>query len=770
MIHFFRLFYRNLIRNKTFSVITISGFTLSLTVVLLLSAFVFNELSYDKSFSKVDRIYRMIKDDGESDINEDAIDYLTYDFPEIENVCRYNYFINFRGALTYNLHSTKVNQILHTEPSFFDIFDVDFVYGNKETALSDMNSIILTEEIAQKIFGERNPVGEPVTVYHKNDLTVSAVIKSLPENSSFQPKTIIHRDLKSVVNSYSDGDKIIYFNRYFVLLEPGSDVTAVNDKLSAHLVEHNMVKEAVSLMPLKDSYFSDVRDNSHLMHANLRLIRILGAIALLVLLISILNFVVLFTAQYMTRIKEIGTKKTVGAGSKAIFFQFILESVLIGTISLLAAILLSGLTKPLFESIVNKSFDMNYIYSMPTVLLIPAGLILISVLAGLFPAILASRYSVLSMFRNVDGNALKIKSGLLTVQYTVSIILITALIVIGLQMKHVKNMDWGFDKDCLVKIETSWRIKDKLPLLKQKIIESPQVYHVTCSNSGPGAVYMSCGWNEAKELGTWDQSVSMFLVDTDFFNVFDVPVIEGRNFNTTEKNNVIIINESARKLVNWESIEGKKINGNDVIGVVKDFHTKNMYKTLGPVFFAYDQDSYYTWLSLRIAPDNISGTLDYIKNVWGEVCPEFVLEYSFYDEWYDAMYKSEERLGFAIRIFSVIALLITAMGTFGVVQFTTRRRAKEVGIRKVNGASVREITVLLNRDMLKWTAIAFIIAVPVSWYIMNKWLESFAYRTELGWWIFAISGVAAISVALMTTSWQVIKTATANPVEALRYE
>ena len=770
MKHSLLLFYRNMTRNKTFSIITITGFTLSLTVVLLLSAYVLNEMSYDRHFSKIDRIYRLIEGKDKSELNEDAIEYISHDFPEIESVCRYNFFINFRGSLTRNGQSVSCNNILHTEASFFDLFDVDFVEGSKETALSDINSIVLTQETAGKMFGDRDPIGQTVTVYHKNDLVVSAVIRSFPVNSSMRPEAIIHRDLKTVTNSYSHDNVTTYFNRYFILVKPGSDIPLLDQKLSAHLTEHKMVKGPVYLLPMKDSYFSTVRNNSHLMHANIKLIRILGGIAALVLLVSMLNFVVLFTAHYMTRIKEIGLKKTIGAGRYTIFAQFISESILIGVVSLSAAILLASLTKPLFESIVDKPFTMSYLYSWPHVLYIPLGLVLISGLAGSFPALLASRFSVLSMFRNMGGHALRIKSGLLTIQYTVSMVLIAALIVISLQMKYVKNKDLGFSTDRLVKIEFAWQLKDKLPLLKQKIKEIPNVYGVTASHGGPGTVYMGWNWQEAAKKGTWNEGVPSFFIDTDFFNVLNVPIIEGRNFTDHEQNNVVIINETARKLIDWDSIEGKRINDWEVIGVVQDFYFENMYNTLEPAFFMFNADNYYTWLTLRLAPNDIPGTLAAVKDAWNEVCPDFVFEYSFYDDWYDTMYKAEERLGFAIKIFAVIAILITCMGTFGVVQFTTRRRSKEVGIRKVNGASVRQIAVLLNTDLLKWTGIAFGIAAPVSWYVMHLWLQSFAYRTALSWWIFLLSGLIALAVAILTTSWQVVRTAMANPIDTLRYE
>ncbi|HPG39588.1 MAG TPA: ABC transporter permease [bacterium] len=772
MKNFITLFYRNMMRNKTFSIITIAGFTLSLTVLILLSAFVFNELSYDRYNTNINRIYRLIRSDNNSEINEDAIEFLTHDFPEIESVCRYNHFILNLGYLTFNNHSITTKSILHTEPAFFDIMDVEFVAGDKETALNDKYALVLTEETARKLFGDVDPMGKTVRIYHENDLTVTGIIKAFPQNSSMQPDAIIQRDLKTFTNCWMSEGKTIYFNRFFVMVKPGTDISLLGEKISAHLMNHKMVDNPVFLTPHKNSYIGGLRDGSHLMHTNIKLIYILSGIVLLVLLISILNFIILFTAHYMTRTKEIGLKKTIGAGSGAIFMQFILESVLIGGIAFIIAVILSNTVHPLFESIVDKRFPLSALYSFPNVLCIPAGLIILSIIAGLFPALLASRFSVLSMFRNVNGNAMKIKSWLLTVQYTVSIMLIVALLVISRQLDYVKHKDLGFTTDSLVRMEISYKLGQKLQTLRNELQRLSGITGVTASHGGPGQINIGMGWQEAKEAGVWQEAVPAFYIDTEFFKVFDVPIIEGRNFSSEENSSepLMIINETARRLINWDTIEGKNIAGCKVIGVVKDFYFADLYQCMEPAFFIYQARNSFSWLSLRITPNDVAGTLAAVKQVWNEVCPEFVYEYQFYDEWVDAIYKAEDRLGYAIRLFTIIAILITCMGTFGVVQFSTRRRRKEVGIRKVNGASVREITAMLNKDFLKWTAIAFCAAVPASWYLMHLWLRNFAYRTELAWWIFVLAGAFAAIIAIITTSWQVIRAAQANPIETLRYE
>ena len=765
--NFFRLFYRNLLRNKTFSVIAIAGFTLSLTVVLLLSAFVSYESSYDTFHTNIDSLYRLIQQDGNSDVDEEAITFLQKDYPEIESVCRYN---DFGGMVSYQQQALNLKSLFQTEPSFLTLFDIEFLQGDPDLALASKDNILLSDVLAAKLFGQDDPIGEMITYNHELPLKVTAVYRFFPDNSSFQPEAIIHRDTKAMVSMTNNNGKITYYNRFFLKLYPHSDAHFLESKLSADLKAHELAEKGVRLLPFKKSYMYMGTGHSHLKHTNLLLILILGGIALIIVVVSGLNYVILFTATNITRLKEIGLKKTIGASSTQIFAQFLMESVLLCLISFIAAGLAAQLLHPVFENIVGKNFPLSRFLHFSSLLFIVPGVLLIAMLSGWLPSAVASQFSPLSLFRfGKAGRSLTIKSSLLTVQYTVTIALIIALIVISRQIDFIKNKDLGFDSEQLIRLDVHWNLTDKLPIIKQELMKHPYIIDATASHGGPGQIYYWTSWQDARDAG-WNSSIPCIHADADFFNVFDVPTIIGRTFKRDEKEKVYVINESAWKLVGWTALEGQKIKGNAVIGVVSDIHVENMHKAIGPTFFVYDPEFSYSWLSLRISPQDIPGTIRYIEKTWKSICPEFAFNYYFYDEWIDSMYKSEEQLSYAIRLFVIIAILIACLGTFGVAQFTTIRSTKEIGIRKVNGAATHEIIKLLNMNFIKWVGIAFCCAVPLSYLTMGLWLQNFAYRTQLSWWIFTLAGLISLGIALLTISWQTWRAAQRNPVEALRYE
>lgn len=767
MTNFIRLFYRNLRRNKTFSIIAIAGFTLSLTIVLLLAAFVSYEVSYDRFHIHIDTLYRLVLENGSCQLNEDDITYVQNDYPEIEAVCRYN---NYDGTLTGKEQTVHLQSLLQTEPAFFSMFDVDILQGDPQTALDCKDNILLSDETAKLLFGDVNPVGEMLTLNHDLSLRVTAVYKSMPQNSSFQPEAIAHRDTKAMVSRSEIDGKVTFFNRFVVMLNPNSDPDALQAKLSTDLQEHELEQSDLKLVPFHKSYMNTNLESTHTRHTNLSLILILAGIAVIIVIISGLNYIILFTANNLARLKEIGLKKTIGANSKQIFFQFLMESVILCFISFFIALAVAQLGHPVFENIVGKSYPLTGIFGLPVFAAMLAGVLLVAVLSGWLPAVMVSHFSPLTLFRSGKaGGSMKIKSGLLAVQYGVSMILIIALLVISRQIDFIKNKDLGFESEQLIRLDVHWRLTDKLPILKQELLKNPQIVDVTASHGGPGQIFYRTGWQDAAEAG-WKNHVPVIHADTDFFKVFNANVLIGRTFTPDEKEDVMVINETAWNLVGWTSLEGKMIDNVPVIGVIRDIHVESMRRTIGPTFFVHKKGFYYSWLSLRLRPGNMSETIKFMQKTWKEICPEFAFNYFFYDEWIDSMYKTEEQLGYAIRLFVIIAIFIAGLGSLGVVQFTTHRRTKEIGIRKVNGAGVTEIIRLLNMDFVKWVTIAFCCAVPAGYFLMRLWLQIFAYRTPLSWWIFASAGLISLGIAAVTVSWQTWRAARRSPVEALRYE
>jgi len=399
-----------------------------------------------------------------------------------------------------------------------------------------------------------------------------------------------------------------------------------------------------------------------------------------------------------------------------------------------------------------------------------AGLLLISILSGIYPALSISAFkpiNILMKRKIVSHNSFGLRAVLNIFQYSVSIALIIALIVLSRQIEYVRTKDFGFDTDKLLRVEMHWRLADKSAVIRENILSDPAIKNVCFSHGSPGSIYASSSW---QSLGGDNELISVLTADSAFLNVFRIPIIEGRETVPSDFDKVCYINETAFRKTGWDSFQGKKFHSFEIIGVLKDFHIASLYSNIGPLVIPISSGMGVSHLTLRVSRENIPKTINTLKETWENVCTGHELKYQFYDEWLDSMYKSEEKLVAAIRLFALLAIMISCLGILGLAEFSIKRRIKEIGIRKVNGATTAEVVGLLNRDFVKWVVIAFIAAVPVSWYVMNSWLANFAYRTGLSWWIFALAGLIAITVALLTVSWQSWWAATCNPVEALRYE
>jgi len=411
-------------------------------------------------------------------------------------------------------------------------------------------------------------------------------------------------------------------------------------------------------------------------------------------------------------------------------------------------------------------------------------------MAGFYPAFIISKFKPVSIFsQSVKKSSLGIKSGLSVIQYSISIVLIVSLIVMTRQNQLLVNKDLGFTKEQLVNVSIPWEIKDKLPLIKEKLAANPYIKSSTVSHGIPGIVNLWGMWNEADAKYGYKGQIPYFTVDADFFEVYDAEFIQGRGFKERDWKRSVIMNETAFKLTGWKSIEGKVLKGIptpeqafggdpdaaknntiNVVGVIKDMNVEKLNHSVAPTVFECSDHFGIGYLTCRILPGNYPNVIHDIENVWKEVCPDFIFNYHFYDDWLDALYKEEQYTAYVIRVFAILSILLTCLGTFGVIHFVTRQRIKEVGIRKVNGAKIYEVVKILNWEIVKWIGLAFALAVPLSWFIMNKYLQEFAYKTTLSWWIFALAGVLALGIALLTVSWQSWRAATRNPVEALRYE
>jgi len=520
-------------------------------------------------------------------------------------------------------------------------------------------------------------------------------------------------------------------------------------------------------------------------------ILLFSTVTILILLISILNFVILFTSSHLGRIKEIGIKKVAGAGRKEIFLQVVFEAITVILIAFALGIYLSFLLKVPFSSLIQKDFPVLAALRFPNILVVIPGVLAVALLAGFYPAFIVSRFKPASLFGHTGiKGKLQMKSGLSVFQYLISIVMIVSLFVMTRQNNLLTTKDLGFTREQLVNIMVPWEIKDKLPLIKQKLLNNPYVKACAVSHGIPGQVALWDMWNEPREKYGYEGSLPSFTVDPDFFKVYNAEFLQGRSFEERDWKKSVIINESAFRLTGWESIEGKVLRGIptpeqafgranaseieknslNVVGVIKDINVEKLNQPVSPTVFECSDHFGVNYLTWRIMPGDYSGTIDYIKKVWNEMCPEFLFEYHFYNEWLDTLYISEMQTAFIIRLFAIMSIILSCLGTFGIIHFISRQKIKEIGVRKVHGAKITDIIRILNWSVLRWIMIAYIIAVPLSYFIMKKYLEGFAYKTTLSWWIFALAGVIAMGIALLTVSWQSWRAATRNPVDALRYE
>ena len=786
--NYFKIITRNLIRNPVFGFIIIAGFAFSLAITLLLASFIFNESDYDKSFPEINRIYRLCAEKGITTFRGDRAGEFKNRYPEIERICRYD---NGSAEVVYGKTPFAIANLVKTDNDFFKIFSVNILSAITADPLPDNNSLVISTSLARTVFGNSDPLGKTINIQHSKDYTISAVFEDLPEKSSIQAQAFISwENVNDLGGEWRNG---IFYSRFFLLLNKKSDPVKLEEKITQDYLKDHYMKQPFRLLPFKKSYMSPmtIDRTSHTLHADLRSILLFGIVTILILVISILNFVILFTSSHLSRTKEIGIRKVNGAGRNEIFRQFVFEAVVVSFIAFIIGIYLAELLEVPFTSLIQEDFPVLVALRFPNILLVILGVLTVGVMAGFYPAVIISNFKPVSIFGNtaVKGK-LQMKSGLSVVQYLISIVLIVSLVVMTRQNTLLTNKDLGFTKEQLVLIRVPWEVKDKLPVVKGALLKNPLISSCTVSHGIPGGVNLWGIWNEAREKYGYNGNLPYFTVDPDFFKVYDVEFIKGRDFVEGDWGKSVIINESAFKLTGWETIEGKVLKGIptpeqafgkasesdieknslNIVGVIKDINVERLNQPVSPAIFECSDHFGVSFLTCRILPGDYSGVINYMKKTWCEVCPEFVFEYQFYDEWLDSLYKTEIHSAYIIRVFAILSIILTCLGTFGIIHFISSRKTKEIGLRKVHGARIIDILRILTWSVVKWIVIAYIIAVPLSYFIMARYLRDFAFKTALSWWIFVLSGFIALVIALLTVIWQSRRAATRNPVEALRYE
>lgn len=757
-----KFYFKNLIRFKTLSAITIGCFAVSLAIVVILASFISSEFAYDKHIPHIDRLYRVVNAENRTNVPEEARLVLLETIPDVEEAT--NYVVSSE-PIAYN-RETYSAKIIHSDEGFFSVFQTEFIRGLAVGIFSDKHQVAITQSFANKIFGNDDPVGMILSVSHREEFVVAAVIKDFNPKSSLNGDIICSAELKLAYSSSCNNGDCTYFYNLLLRINLVSNIEVLNSRLNEIIPETvNTAETEYSLSSFKNAYFDDIIHSDGLEHANIKLIKLLAWLTLALLVLSVFNYVSLTTAQSLYRLKEYGIKKVLGLGKVQLLIHCLAETFITILVSFGIAIYLALFLKPIFEGMFEKTFNLDSLLTSPKLLLACfLGLIFITLISSIFPASIVLKVHTRDLLLkkiSKKTSGYDFRKTLVVIQFTVTIAIISSLLLITRQINYIKGKDYGFSTDQLINIPVHWRAKDKVGMLIDKLESKPSVISVCYSHGIPGEVRNTSANREAGE-------VFVFTCDKHFVETFGVKIVEGRNFFAQESKPVCLINRKTMKQANWTDFEGKELFGCEVIGVVEDFHFQNMYHQIGALMIKFGSD--ISHVVVRLEPHNTINTISEIKKTFQDVLPDFEFSHQSYNDFLRNMYLQEEKRAASLKIVSLIAIFISCIGLFGLSLYGLQKRIKEIGIRKVNGAKVSEILIMLNKDFMKWITIAFVIATPIAYFAMDRWLQNFAYRTPLSWWVFAVAGLLTLATALLTVSWQSWLAARRNPVEALRDE
>ncbi|WP_369822729.1 ABC transporter permease [Spirosoma sp. 209] len=798
-----------MLRNKIFSAINIVGLAVGLATCLLIVLFVLHELSYDRYHTHADRIYRMTTHGriGGTDINAagagaPAASALVRDYTGVEAATRLNTDGSF--IVKHGTDSFKEEHVAFVDSNFFTILSIPLATNysgiNPKTMLTEPNTVVLTQTTARKYFGDQNPVGQTLTMGDKGAFRVTGVCEDVPSNTHF------HYDFFCSMRSIKQSGKWLNDAMHtYLLLREGYSVDQLRAK-STEMVARYIGPElpqflGISLaeflrkgdqlrfqfQPITDIHLHSDYEDELEPNSNVQYIYIFVAIAGFILLLACINFMNLSTAGSAGRAKEVGVRKVMGSERGQLMGQFLAESVLLTFLALLLALVLVAVLLPGFNQLAGKQFGIGAIVSGWMLPGIGLACLLIGLLAGSYPAFVLSAFRPVSVLKgravNIGARSGWLRNTLVTVQFVVSITMIVSTILVSRQLNYIQNKKVGFDKEQVLILNDTYTLASKLDAFKAEIAKLSPVVRVTSagympagsSNSGNNAFQPDNGSVQPETYRN-----RHYFVDEDYLPTLGIGLAQGRNFSKAfpSDSSAILINEAAARQFGWKNPIGQRLktagDGSGeiqrlytIVGVVRDFHFESMRQRVAPLVLFRGQDNYQ--MALRVKTDDMPALLKTIEQRW-KAQTDMPFTYSFLSERFSLMYASEQRVGQLFGIFAGLAVLIACLGLFGLAAFTTRQRTKEIGVRKVLGASVASIITLLSKDFLKLVLIAIVIASPIAWYAMNRWLQDFAYKIDIEWWVFALAGFLAVGIALLTVSFQSIKAALMNPVRSLRSE
>jgi putative ABC transport system permease protein len=763
---------RNFRKNITTDLIKILGMVISIASVIIIWSYIINENKFDGGIPNSDRIFRL--ESNWASMPPFIGDAINQNLTNQVTVTR----LRFEGDVGIQINSNPYNikDLTFADSTFFKVFKLDFISGKPESALNKPFSLVLSETLARRLFGSIDAIGKIVRFENQIDFTVTAIIKDQPylHFKTDMLASMISLELiayKGVLKEYDGWSYPTY------LIIPENMSKAGSEKMTQDLIKKVGYNENFRLRSFSEIYYSpEVENEVVTKHGNLLYNKILIAVSIFILILAAINFINLTIATAVARAKEVSIKKILGASLIHLLFQFVFETILLVLISLMISILLLWFLMPLLSNVTGFPLNVLDLCTRNNLMIFVSGLLTFIIIAGIYPSLYISSYTINTNKKRQSGHTRHngIRNGLIIFQNLVSVTLICCTLIANQQFRYMNKKDLGFDKNEVVILKLNSQLKDHMDIFKEKLLKYPEVISTSYSSRIPGNYWGS--WCCVKIEGKENKYFNNY-VDHDYLKTLGIRIKQGRGFssdNPGDLKTTYLINETAIRLydlkdpIGQEILPGNGVKGK-IIGIINDFHYRGLNYPQSPLLLYYTPD-YLRYINIKISKNNATDALGKIKKTWEEICPAFAFEYSFLDETYNLQYKSEKSFEYLIFSFALLALFIASIGLFGLSIHSTERRTKEIGILKINGASVTEVIVMLNKEFIKWVAIAYAVSCPVAWYSMNKWLHNFAYKTELNLWIFVIAGIIALGIAVLTISWISWRAATRNPVDALRYE
>jgi putative ABC transport system permease protein len=769
---------RNLKKHKGYSLINISGLTVGMACFILISLWVYDETHYDSFQANSSRLFRLVlhKADNPADPGFPSAPYilpqiLKSEFPEIEETVRVRDRA-YPSAVRYDDRSFYEDRFFMADTSFFTLFSYDFLKGDPATALAGTRSVVITRETAAKYFGADDPMGKTLRWNETEDLVVTGIIDDIPANSHLQFDFVASLDL-------CGREKFSTWWREttaYVLLRPGASREEVEPKVSGIILKHHPEDAyRVSLQPLRDAHLTFSHGGSN----DRRVILIFTIIAAAILVMACVNFTNITTARSSVRALEVGVRKVVGARRPEIVRQFLGEAVGLSFLSLLLAVVIVDLLIPLYNKSQGGELSLLGAGNLPVLLFLAAVALITGFAAGSYPALLLSSFRPVNILKSrfqKGGRSAALRTALVISQFAMAVVMIILTVFARRQFTYIRNADLGFDRERIVRFQVNDALREKYDLFKERLLRNPRVLNVTAASALPHLLF---NVNDLEWEGMDSENpveVNFLYVDHDYAETFGLEIVKGRDFSKeflTDSSEAFVVNESALPQLGFEEPLGKRITlagqAGRIIGVVKDFNFKPLIFEISPLVMAIRPDWYFDLL-VKIAPEEMPRTLTYIKDVFEEVSPGFPFDYAFIDDLFNRIYSPLRFIGSILDAFTGLALFISCLGLFGLASLLTEQRRKEVGIRKVLGASASGILALLSRKFVLTVLAANIIAAPVSYFVARQFLNFFVYRTEIDPLVFLAAASVTFAVALATVSFQVLKTARVNPADCLRYE